>query len=99
MSPAAHHKDGGNAYRTAMDKVLEKNPPVIVWRKNKHGIQIAVQVIDPHTETSIEAQAERLRQSAMRAEWFENHMPAFAAVAAEETEPEDETLKNAARNL
>lgn len=109
MSPSAHHKDGGNAYRSAMDKVLEKNPPHIVWRKNKHGIQVAVSVHDPHTGTSIAAQAQRMRRSADRMDREEacdaaarfdrdylERLTAFAAVVAAE-EPEDETLKNAAR--
>lgn len=51
------------------DEALDRNPPVIVWAKGKHGIQVAVEVHDPHAERSSEAQAERLRRSALRAEW------------------------------
>lgn len=51
-----------------MDAALKAQPPVIVWRKNKRGVMVAVEVNDPHAERSIEAQAERLRASAARAE-------------------------------
>jgi len=50
MTRSAHHKDGGNAYRTAMDKILEDRPPRIVWRSNGKGIQVAVFMNDPHTD-------------------------------------------------
>jgi len=55
---------GFTNYEREMAKVLEKNPPVIVWKKDKHGIQRAVSVKDPHAEASIAAQAQRMRRSA-----------------------------------
>jgi len=57
-----------NTYEAEMTKALEKHPPEIVWRKNNRGILVAVEVHDPHGETTIQAQAARLRASADRAE-------------------------------
>jgi hypothetical protein len=57
-----------NTYETEMDAALKAQPPVIVWRTNRKGIQVAVKVQDPHAERSIEAQADRLRASAAHAE-------------------------------
>jgi len=51
-----------------MAKVLEKNPPVIVWKKDKHGIQRAVSVKDPMRRRASAAQAQRMRRSAEVAE-------------------------------
>lgn len=57
-----------NTYETEMDAALRTQPPVIVWKPNGKGILVAVEVRDPHTERSIQAQSERLRASADRAE-------------------------------
>ena len=57
-----------NTYEAEMTKALEKQPPEIIWRKRPNGILVAVEVRDPHGETTIQAQAERLRASADRAE-------------------------------
>lgn len=40
-----------NCEQTAMDKVIAANPPLITWRHNGKGVQIATCVDDPHTET------------------------------------------------
>lgn len=39
-----------NAWVKAMDAALEANPPVIIWRKNSHGVREAIYVDDPHAE-------------------------------------------------
>lgn len=57
-----------NTYETEMDALLEQAPPEIQWRKNRRGIWVAAKVRDPHVETTIQAQAERLRASADRQE-------------------------------
>lgn len=61
------HNKGFNKERTAMDEILEANPPVIEWRKKNNGVRVAVSVYDPHAETSAQAQAERLRYAAQLA--------------------------------
>jgi hypothetical protein len=33
-----------------LEAAMEANPPVIVWRHNGRGVQIAVRVDDPHME-------------------------------------------------
>lgn len=48
-----------NAIRAEMDKALEARPPVITWRKNKHGILVAVSVRDPHAEYTAPARGRR----------------------------------------
>lgn len=71
-TPYTHEEVAGmhaaNRHEQEMDAALEKNPPVIVWRKDKHGIQRAVSVKDPHAEASTAAQAQRMRRSAEVAE-------------------------------
>jgi hypothetical protein len=37
-------------YGHDMDLALEANPPVIHWAKNRHGIQVAIYINDPHAE-------------------------------------------------
>lgn len=47
------HNDGTfNRVRTAMDEALAANPPKIVYRKGKGGIYHAIEVRDPHAETT-----------------------------------------------
>jgi hypothetical protein len=41
---------GRNAYQSAMDKELRKDPPKILWRKRRGGVFVAVSVHDPHAE-------------------------------------------------
>lgn len=67
-----------NTYEAEMTKALEKHPPEILWRKNNRGILVAVEVRDPYGETTIQAQAERLRASADRAERAEAYEVAEA---------------------
>ena len=57
-----------NTYEAEMDEALAAHPPEIVWKKNRHGVLVAMKVRDPHAERSIEAQAERLRASAAHIE-------------------------------
>jgi hypothetical protein len=33
-----------------MDEALEKNPPIITWRRKPGGVWVKVEVIDPHAE-------------------------------------------------
>lgn len=42
--------DTGNRHCREMDEALEANPPQITWRKNSHGVMVAVSVNDPHAE-------------------------------------------------
>lgn len=58
----------GNAHTKEMDALLEKDPPLILWEKNRRGVMVAVEIHDPHAERSVEAQAERLRAAADRYE-------------------------------
>ena len=51
---APRESDGSNAYCRQMDKALEKNPPVIVWRRNSRGVLVHVFIDDPHAETKSE---------------------------------------------
>lgn len=37
-----------NVHTTEMDRLLEKAPPVIAWRKNSRGVMVATSVYDPH---------------------------------------------------
>jgi hypothetical protein len=37
---------------SAFDKLLDENPPVIVWRKNTRGVFMKVTVHDPHQDTA-----------------------------------------------
>lgn len=47
----AHHKaETFSLKRTAMDEALEKNPPIITWRRKPGGVWVKVEVIDPHAE-------------------------------------------------
>jgi len=62
------HNGGTNLHCEEMDRLLEKAPPIIRWEKNKRGVMVAVEVHDPHGETSTTGQANRLRASADRAE-------------------------------
>lgn len=39
-----------NNHCREMDEALKRNPPVIVWAKNKRGVMVAVEVRDPHAE-------------------------------------------------
>lgn len=39
-----------NVHTDAMDALLEKQPPHIVWRKNNRGVWVHVSINDPHTE-------------------------------------------------
>lgn len=65
---AAAAPSGFNHYEWEMARALEADPPRIVWRKDKSGILRAVEVHDPHAETSTAAQARRLRAAAEREE-------------------------------
>lgn len=47
---AAFHKTDTFTGRTAMDELLEKDPPVIVWRKKTNGVLVHVSVYDPHED-------------------------------------------------
>jgi len=47
---AAFHKTDTFTGRTAMDELLEKDPPVIVWRKKTNGVLVHVSVYDPHPD-------------------------------------------------
>ena len=47
---------------------LEKWPPHIVWRKNRRGVMVAVEVRDPHAERGYDAHLERMRENADRME-------------------------------
>jgi hypothetical protein len=38
-----------NTYEAEMDEALKADPPVILWRTNRKGIQVAVKIRDPHT--------------------------------------------------
>lgn len=78
--PRGSYKDGQNTYTSEMDRLLEQRPPVIRWRKNRRGVMVAVEVLDPHVERGMDAQAERAHASAGRAERAER------AAAAEELE-------------
>ena len=33
-----------------MDRLLAEKPPIIMWRKNNHGVLIHVFIDDPHAE-------------------------------------------------
>lgn len=55
-----------SAHNPQFDAELDRNPPVIRWAKNKRGVMVAVEVRDPHCETSAQAQAERLDKWADR---------------------------------
>lgn len=62
MTKSGYHKgEGFNKERTTWDAILEKRPPKILWKKNRHGVMEAVLIEDPHTETASEVRAERLR--------------------------------------
>lgn len=71
-------RKAANTYEAEMNALLEKHPPEIIWRRNNRGILVAVEVHDPHGETTIQAQAERLRASADRAERAEAYEVAEA---------------------
>lgn len=52
MSTAPRQSDPRNAEVTAMDLLLEKNPPVIVWHLDPvRRIQVPTSIHDPHAET------------------------------------------------
>lgn len=87
-----------NTYETEMDKALRADPPEIVWRKNKHGIRVAVKIRDPHAERSIEAQAERLRASADRQERAEREEAYAVAERFRKFRAENTRLMTAARS-
>lgn len=57
-----------NTHCREMDRALKRNPPVIIWEKGKHGVMVAVEIRDPHAESSVAAQAERMRATADRAD-------------------------------
>lgn len=86
-----------NTYETEMDKALQNDPPEIQWRKNRHGVFEAVEVRDPHGETSIQAQAERLRASADRAERAEREEAYAVAERFRKFRAENTRLMAAAR--
>ena len=46
----ARPSDPGNAEVRAMDRLLAEKPPIIMWRKNNHGVLIHVFIDDPHAE-------------------------------------------------
>lgn len=51
--------DPHNAHSREMDEALAKAEPVIVWRKNNHGVMVHVSIDDPHAEGGSAADRER----------------------------------------
>jgi len=39
-------------HTTVMDKALEKDPPVIEWRRKPNGVLVHVKIHDPHADTT-----------------------------------------------
>jgi hypothetical protein len=50
MPRTPYHKKSDTVDTLEMDRALIDDPPVIVWRHNGKGIQVAMSVHDPHAE-------------------------------------------------
>lgn len=97
MTRSAYQK-AYERFSPEMDALLEQTPPEIQWRKNRHGVFEAVAVRDPHGETSIQAQAERLRASADRQERAEREEAYAVAERFRRFRAENTRLMAAARS-
>lgn len=62
QTKAAREINPDNLEIQAMDAALEADPPIIRYRKNNHGVMVAVSIDDPHQDVPNKPRPDRTKR-------------------------------------